>query len=207
MTVMARPATTEPAVAEDESTKAKILDAAMECFIQLGIAKTSVQDVARVARVSRGTVYRYFVDRQAIVEATVEHGARQYYADAAAAMRKYETLTEQVGALAEVVARTQMEHRTRNRLMDGDSALMHLMLSDHHAALRRNAEFLRPYVHTAKERGEIGADVDESEASEWLARLIMSFNMLQTSLTYDGDKPKAVRRFVERYAVNGLRQP
>jgi AcrR family transcriptional regulator len=201
---MARPSTAEPSVIEDDSTKAKILDAAMRCFVQLGIGKTSMQDVARVANVSRGTVYRYFVDRQAMVEATIELGARQYFADAAAAMGSCDTLAEQVGALAEVIARTQVEHRTRNRLMEGDSGLMSLMVSDHEAALRRNAEFLRPYVRAARERGEVGSEVDESEASEWLARLIMSFNMLQASLTYDADKPTAVRRFVERYAVNGL---
>ena len=35
---------------------AKILAAAMQCFLQLGIAKTSLQDVARAADMSRGTV-------------------------------------------------------------------------------------------------------------------------------------------------------
>jgi AcrR family transcriptional regulator len=189
----------------DESTKERLLDAAMQCFTQLGIAKTSIQDVAREAGVSRGTVYRYFVDRQALIEATVASGAQRYYAEAAAAMDALDTLAEQVGAFAEVLSRTLVEHRTRSRLMDGDSAWLRLIASDREASLRRAVDFLRPYVRAARDRGEVGRDVDEREASEWLARLVMSFTTLQTGLTFDIEKPKAVRRFVERYAVSGLR--
>ena len=189
----------------DESTQERLLDAAMQCFTQIGIAKTSIQDVARVAGVSRGTVYRYFVDRQALIEATVESGAKHYYAEAAAAMDPLDTLAEQVGAFAEVLSRTLVEHRTRSRLMDGDSGWLRLIASDREASLRRSVGFLRPYVRTAKERGEVARDVDEQEASEWLARLVMSFTTLQTGVSFDIDKPKAVRRFVERYAVSGLR--
>jgi AcrR family transcriptional regulator len=58
---------------EHEPTKRKILEAAHECFLQLGIGKTTLQNVARAADVSRGTVYRYFADREELIDATIEH--------------------------------------------------------------------------------------------------------------------------------------
>ena len=39
-----------------------MLDAAEECFTRFGVSKTTVEDVARAAGISRATVYRYFSD-------------------------------------------------------------------------------------------------------------------------------------------------
>src|SRR4051794_11196195 len=88
---------------EEEPTKLKILEAAHKCFMQLGVAKTTLHDVARVAEVSRGTVYRYFNDREDLIDATIEHRSRRYYSSAAAAMAERATLPEQIGAFGEVI--------------------------------------------------------------------------------------------------------
>jgi AcrR family transcriptional regulator len=73
-------ATAELDSAEEFDRRDQILGAANECFTQLGIARTSVQDVARTANVSRGTVYRYFEDRNVLIEAAIEFGAQRFYA-------------------------------------------------------------------------------------------------------------------------------
>ena len=200
---MAASQTTE--TSHDEAMRERIVVAAAECFTRLGIAKTSIQDVARLSDVSRGTVYRYFEDRQTLIEAGVEHGANQYYRDAASAMDRKDDLAAQIGAFAEVAARTQLEHRTRDRIQDGDSTLMRLVVSDRKRTLRRHADFLRAYVDAAVERGEVDDSIDVDEACEWLARIIVSLTVLQSSLTFDLKKPASVAAFVERHAVDGLR--
>jgi AcrR family transcriptional regulator len=189
---------------DEESRRNQILDAAVDCFVQLGIARTSVQDVARMARVSRGTVYRYFDDRQVLIDAAVQHGAQQFLRDAAAAMAKKDTLAEQMGAMAEVLARTLVEHRTRNRLMGDDAALMRQMIVGGTATAGSTADFLGPYVEAARERGEVASDLDVPAACEWLARVIISISTVQGSKAFDMRKPRTVGRFVERFAVSGL---
>uniref|UniRef100_UPI000B128119 TetR/AcrR family transcriptional regulator n=1 Tax=Mycobacterium sp. UM_11 TaxID=1638773 RepID=UPI000B128119 len=92
------PVTSESAVGAEVDRRDQILDAANECFAQLGIQRTSVQDVARMAKVSRGTIYRYFVDRDVLIQAAIEHGAQGFYREVAAAMAKKSTLAEQLGA-------------------------------------------------------------------------------------------------------------
>ena len=59
---------------EDQSeripaTRLRILEAAVACFTQFGNERTTLNDVARVASVTRQTIYRYFPDRAALLEA------------------------------------------------------------------------------------------------------------------------------------------
>lgn len=41
----------------------RIIDATVKCFQRFGINKTSMDDIAKVAKVSRPTIYRYFPSR------------------------------------------------------------------------------------------------------------------------------------------------
>jgi AcrR family transcriptional regulator len=198
-------ATAELDPADEFDRRDQILGAANECFTQLGIARTSVQDVARTANVSRGTVYRYFEDRNVLIDAAIEFGAQRFYREVATAMAEKPTLAEQVGAMAETNARILLDHRTRNRLMADDADLMRHMVSVGDTAVRRITEFLMPYVHDARDRGEIGASVDVRGASEWLARIIYSFATVNEAQTFDMSQPDTVRRYVETFAINGLR--
>lgn len=183
----------------------QILEAANQCFTQLGIQRTSVQDVARMASVSRGTVYRYFEDRNILIDAAIEFGAQKFYRLVAAAMAKKSTLAEKLGAMAETHATILLDHRTRNRLMADDAELMRHMISDGDSAVRRSTQFLLPYVQEAKKKGEVGSGVDVTAASEWLARIIYSFSTVNEAQTFDMSKPDTVRKYVEKFAVNGLR--
>jgi hypothetical protein len=107
--------------------------------------------------------------------------------------------------MAETHAKILIDHRTRNRLMADDAELMRHMISDGDTAIRRSTAFLAPYVREAQERGEVGASVDVTAASEWLARIIYSFSTVNTGQTFDMSKPDTVRRYVEKFAINGLR--
>jgi len=198
-------ATAELGSADEFDRRNQILEAANECFTQLGIERTSVQDVARMGNLSRGTVYRYFEDRNVLIDAAIEFGAQRFYREVATAMAEKTTLAEQVGAMAETNARILLDHRTRNRLMADDAELMRHMISDGGTAVRRITEFLVPYVRDAQDRGEIGASVDVTGASEWLARIIYSFATVNEAQTFTMSQPDTVRRYVETFAINGLR--
>jgi AcrR family transcriptional regulator len=198
-------ATAELGSADEFDRRNQILEAANECFAQLGIERTSVQDVARMGNVSRGTVYRYFQDRNVLIDAAIEFGAQRFYREVAMAMAEKTTLAEQVGAMAETNARILLDHRTRNRLMADDAELMRHMISDGGTAVRRITAFLVPYVRDARDRGEIGASVDVTGASEWLARIIYSFATVNEAQTFNMSQPDTVRRYVETFAINGLR--
>jgi AcrR family transcriptional regulator len=193
-------ATSEPV---DDSTRTRILEAALLCFKQLGIDKTSLIDVARTATLSRGTVYRYFSDRQSLIDATVERNTENYYGEAAEVMDGESTLVDQVGAFAEVFARNINNYR-RNWLVNDDRDLLRLLASDRDGGLRRMSTFIAPYVEAAKARGEVARDLDVGVASEWIARMFMSLTVMPGSTAFDASRPKSFRAFLERYTVDGL---
>jgi AcrR family transcriptional regulator len=58
------------------AARERLLDAAVRCIERKGIAGAHVAGVAAEAGVSRPTVYRYFADQQALLDATLLHAAR-----------------------------------------------------------------------------------------------------------------------------------
>jgi TetR/AcrR family transcriptional regulator, transcriptional repressor of aconitase len=56
----------------DAQRRAAILQAALECFLQFGYAKTSLDDIARRANISRPLIYRKFKNKDDIYTAVLE---------------------------------------------------------------------------------------------------------------------------------------
>jgi AcrR family transcriptional regulator len=65
---LAQPA---PRARRKEARPAELLAAALESFVARGFAATRMEDIARRAGVSKGTVYLYYPSKQAIFEALV----------------------------------------------------------------------------------------------------------------------------------------
>ena len=62
-----------PATGEDESAKRRqIIDGARGVFLSRGFDAASMNDIARAAGVSKGTLYVYFADKSRLFEAIVE---------------------------------------------------------------------------------------------------------------------------------------
>lgn len=65
---------TAPRVRRKDARPGELLEAALHLFVSKGYAATRVQEVAAMAGVSKGTLFRYFPSKQALFEAVV----RQY---------------------------------------------------------------------------------------------------------------------------------
>jgi AcrR family transcriptional regulator len=55
--------------ATSHDSEERIVDAAYSCFNRFGIAKTTMEGIARQAAISRQTVYRYFPCKNAVIDA------------------------------------------------------------------------------------------------------------------------------------------
>ena len=60
---------------EDSSKRRQILDGARKVFMDLGFDGASMNEIARAAGVSKGTLYVYFADKSRLFEAIVEDEA------------------------------------------------------------------------------------------------------------------------------------
>ena len=67
--------TIHPFGEEDSSKRRQILDGARKVFMDLGFDGASMNEIARAAGVSKGTLYVYFADKSRLFEAIVEDEA------------------------------------------------------------------------------------------------------------------------------------
>lgn len=60
--------------ADSDFAREQILDAALRCYQQNTVQKTRMEHVAREAKVSRTTIYRYFQNRDEVLSGVVQRG-------------------------------------------------------------------------------------------------------------------------------------
>ena len=75
--VVSAPNTIRSGSDEDSSKRRQILDGARKVFMDLGFDGASMNEIARSAGVSKGTLYVYFADKSRLFEAIVEAEALQ----------------------------------------------------------------------------------------------------------------------------------
>ena len=66
-------------VEDGDDIRSRVLDAACEQFSAMGVRRSTMEDVARRADVSRITVYRRFATKDALVEQVVVREFRRYF--------------------------------------------------------------------------------------------------------------------------------
>jgi AcrR family transcriptional regulator len=55
-----------------QETRAKILNTALELFAKNGYSKTSISDIAKSAKISKGLIYNYFESKQKLMEEVIQ---------------------------------------------------------------------------------------------------------------------------------------
>lgn len=180
------------------AARSRLIDAAEVCFGRIGIAKATVEDVAREAKVSRATVYRYFEGRDDLVLAVLLRDTDRHLA-------RIRPRMEQLASLAEVIVEfVVLTERAARR----DPSLSLLFAADHASLaggiiagaslvlFERVTEFFRPFF--ARWSAQVRPGVDAAGASEWVLRALLSF------LAVRGPQlrtPDGQRRYLRTYLV------
>ena len=186
-------------------TEQHILDAAARCVRRYGLRRTTMEEVARLAGVSRGTVHRYFRDKDTLLREVFSRADSQVVREITAAMDAQPTLLEQIVALALRIR--AYEEEALLELRDTEPEVVAVMLtSGAGPMLGRWVDVLGPYLEAAVARGEVRADLDVRRASEWTMRIVLS---LQTtpSVTFDRTAPDDLRAFLADHLVTGFGPP
>jgi AcrR family transcriptional regulator len=182
-------------------TRELIVEAAYACFCRQGMQKTTIVDIAKTANVSRSTIYEYFSDKAAIIEACAEHASVQFYRGMSKAMDQGSSLEEKLSQAAVFVS------EARRIIASGknfdEDAISLLLTKDAAVLLRECVEFFAPYLSAAKLTGEVRKDLDVAAAGEWFARILFSLFSTPSS-TLDMDDPEVAAEFVRAHVVRGF---
>lgn len=89
--------------ARSAATRESILDAALECLVERGYARTATADVAERAGVSRGAQLHHFPTRAGLLAATVEHLAERRLAELGRTLEARERTGDEIDAAVDFV--------------------------------------------------------------------------------------------------------
>ncbi len=186
-----------------DDTRQRIVEAAYACVARRGVAKTTIEDVAREAGMSRATVYRAFPGgRDEVINATVAWATLDFFG------RLYERI-QGAASLEEVMERGIMfahrsivEHEVLQRVMQTEPDKLLPILTVESIRIREGiAAVLSPYL---EERG-LAAGVDLDDAADFLARMVLSY--ISAPGRWDLDDPDQVARLVRSELLAGVVSP
>jgi TetR/AcrR family acrAB operon transcriptional repressor len=161
-----------------ERTRQRLLDAAGHCFAAAGYAKTTVEEIALQAGVSKGLVYHHFHGKEQILEAVLERTLADW--DQASRTAGWPEGESVLQGLAEM-HRAGLRYARENPLVRALFQLDPLVLLDmrRSAAVRRSLEQFRSQLEKAIRdgvaSGELREDLDVERAAEVVRILHLAF--------------------------------
>jgi AcrR family transcriptional regulator len=153
-----------------------MLDAAESCLQRFGVAKTTVEDVAQAAGLSRATVYREFGSRDALLLAVAAREADRVAGEAELFLRRF----DDVGSwLVEGILFCLREIPKRPLLArfvaPQDLGATGRMVLTSERMLAIGAEILRPIFEPAQRAGLLHEGLELDALIEWVLRILMSY--------------------------------
>ena len=135
-------------VPEGAEPRDRVLAGAYECVARFGLAKTTVDDVAKTSGISRATIYRLFPGgRDQLLRETVGWEMNRFFArlaDEVDGAPDFATLLEQAVTFAH---RAVNEHEVLQKvLVTEPERLLPLMTIEQHRVLRYITAYLRPLL-------------------------------------------------------------
>jgi AcrR family transcriptional regulator len=171
---------------------------------RFGIRRTSMKEVARLAGVSRGSIYRYFPDKEALIAAVLSRNDAHFVAACDELVADQSTLADKLAAMA-VWIHDQAATSLFLNLDETEPETVALMLTTHaRPMIDRWIEFWPSHIEAAQAAGEVRPDLDPRQTAEWIVRTMLSLTTT-ASVTFDADDPDQLRDVVATYLARGLR--
>jgi AcrR family transcriptional regulator len=179
----------------------RLLVATYACVARWGLAKTTVEDAAREAGVSRATVYRYFPGgRDELIGAVVGWEFARFFLRLYEEVHESETLEEVMERGLVFAHNAIVNHEVLQRILQTEPEILVPRLTveanETHTLI---AAFLVPYLvrHGMTEGAELNA------AADFLARMVLSY--IGSPGRWDLNDPEQVARLVRAELLAGIR--
>ncbi len=180
----------------------RVLEAALTCIGRVGVAKTTLDDVAREAGCARATVYRYFPGKQQLLGALVDREVTTFGRDLRAAADGAGSLGEAVTTVITTAAAALVGHPALTFVAahEPEMLLPFLAFERESAVLAAAAELIAPVF-------EPFLPIDLApRLAEWVARITLSY-LCCPSEHIDVHDAVQVRALVDDFVLPGYLRP
>ncbi len=187
-----------------DSQRERVLAGTYACVARFGLGKTTIDDVAREAGISRATIYRLFPGgREQILRETVGWEMNHFFvrlAEAVADAPDFATRLERALAFAR---RAVLEHAVLQKVLAAEpDVLLPLLTVEQHRVLRYIREYISPLLEAERDAGRLLPGVDVDAAADHVARLLLS--LIGTPGCWDLADPDDVRDLVRNELLGGI---
>ena len=157
----------------DGEQRERILEATYACVARWGLSKTTVEDAARQAGLSRATVYRYFPGgRDELVDAVVSWQYLIFFGRLYEEVHGAESLEEVLERGLVFARRSILEHEVLQKVLQTEpDVLIPKLTVETNRTVGLISGFLVPYLH---EHG-LSDGLEVHEAADFLSRMILSY--------------------------------
>jgi AcrR family transcriptional regulator len=184
----------------EDSLEDRILGATLRCMARWGVAKTTIDDIAREAGCSRATIYRAFPGgKDALVAATWSSQAGAFFIALAAEIDRQDSLEDALVVGLTESSRAIASHEALHYLVEHEPGVIlpYLSFDGIDPLLDWASEFAVPCF----------ARFTDAESArhlgEWMARILVSYNFGPSSSS-DFTDPAETRRFLSTFVLPGL---
>lgn len=147
--------------AKKQKTKRAILEAAISLFSENGYKNTSIENIAKIAGVGKGTVYGYFHTKKDIIKGFCEYELEKIHLKLVNSSNQDAPVLEQMLT----IYMTEFHHITQNR--EFGRLFMREAVFPHDSDIQNNLEIddkyfqiLFPILEKGQERGELRKDAE-----------------------------------------------
>ena len=177
----------------------RVLDAALTCIARVGLAKTTLDDVAREAGCARATVYRCFANKHQLLVALVAREALALRDAIAEAAAPHDSFEDAITAAVVTSAQFLTGHPALGFVCAHEPEVLipYLAFEREDAVLREAAALVAPAFARF-------CDPPTAERlGEWLARTTLSY-LCNPSDNFNVSDPASVRVLVGAFIVPGF---
>src|SRR5437588_12753639 len=160
-------------MAVDLTVRERILEAGYRCVARYGLAKTTVEDVARASGLSRATLYRYFPGgRDQLLRDVIAWETGRFFgrlAEAVAGAPDFPSLLEEALIFAH---RAIEEHEVLQKVLQTEPERL---LPQPTVESDRTRLFIRRFLVPYLEREDLRPGVSAEQAADYVARMLPPF--------------------------------
>ncbi len=182
------------------STRVRIVDGALRCLARQGVAKTTVDDIAREAGLSRATLYRTFPGgRDSVLGAVVETESARLTSALAVAMGEAEDLEDVLVAGMVESTRRLRSHAALTYLLTHEPGVIlpHLTFAELDRLLLAAGDVAAPFFARWLQPDQA------SRAAEWAARIVLAY-LYEPEPSADLADPDECRALVRAFVLPGI---
>ncbi|WP_028477216.1 TetR/AcrR family transcriptional regulator [Nocardia sp. CNY236] len=194
----------------EDRNQAQVLDAALLAFLDFGIKRTSMVEVARRAKVSLATLYRRFAGKPDLIKAVGLRQTREFIGTVDAVLQRQvdqdASAEDQIVELFAAFITGLRGNRLIHRLLSTEPELVLPYLTiDGAPVVELGRDYVAEFIMRLQREGRL-PHYDPAPLAEMIARTALSLALTSQTVIPLGDDA-AIRQFARNHVVASFRAP